>query len=131
MSESVAAVHAIEPIRDVMAGRAALSKIYLDDDLERIRMVRTGIPARIVRTLSVELDLPKEAVYGLLVKVGENMLPEDADAQSFDAARWVARWLEEPQPALHGETPASFLDTADGRRLVRKLLGQMETGAYA
>lgn len=162
MSESVAAVHAIEPIRDVMAGRAALSKIYLDDDLERIRMVRTGIPARIVRTLSVELDLPKEAVYGLLgvtratatrlsksgknlgssateravfigglVKAVENMLPEDADAQSFDAARWVARWLEEPQPALHGETPASFLDTADGRRLVRKLLGQMETGAYA
>lgn len=150
------------PIRDGVAGRAVLSKIYLDDDLERIRMVRSGLPARIVQVFSDELDVSKEAVYDLLgvtratatrlsksdknlgseateravfisglVKAVEDMIPEDTDAPGFDASRWVARWLEEAQPALHGETPASFLDTADGRRLVRKLLGQMESGVYA
>lgn len=157
-----AAIRISQPVRDVVAGRAALSRIYLDDDLARIRMVRSGIPARIVQAFSEELDVPKEAVYDLLgvtratatrlskgdknlgsnateravfigglVKAVEDMLPEGAEAKSFDAPRWVARWLEEPQPALHGETPASFLDTADGRRLVRRLLGQMEAGAYA
>lgn len=149
-------------IHDGAAGRAVLSKLYLDDDLERIRMVRSGLPARIVQVFSDELDVSKEAVYALLgvtratatrlsktdknlgsdateravfisglVKAVEDMIPGDVDAASFDASKWVARWLEEPQPALHGETPASFLDTADGRRLVRKLLGQMESGVYA
>jgi uncharacterized protein (DUF2384 family) len=49
----------------------------------------------------------------------------------FEAAKWVAQWLQAPQPALGGKPPKSYLDTADGRDMVRNLLAQMESGAYA
>lgn len=52
----------------------------------------------------------------------------DAD---FDAARWLAQWLAQPLPALGGDTPASYLDTVEGQKLVSKLLAMAESGAYA
>lgn len=52
----------------------------------------------------------------------------DAD---FDSARWLAQWLAQPLPALGGDTPASYLDTVEGQKLVSKLLAMAESGAYA
>jgi len=31
-----------------------------------------------------------------------------------DAARWLGRWIERPQPALGGREPADLLDTPTG-----------------
>lgn len=66
-----------------------------------------------------------------LVKLVEEMIPEGNKAGGFDASKWVARWLDLPQPALGSKTPRSFLDTSDGRSIVRRLLAKFETGAYA
>ncbi|MGN6313896.1 MAG: antitoxin Xre/MbcA/ParS toxin-binding domain-containing protein [Rhodanobacteraceae bacterium] len=65
-----------------------------------------------------------------LVKIVEDMIPE-GKGDDFDAGRWVGRWLDTPQPALGGVPPKEFLGTADGRATVRRLLGSIESGAYA
>jgi putative toxin-antitoxin system antitoxin component (TIGR02293 family) len=52
------------------------------------------------------------------------------DARHFDAAKWLGRWLESPQPALGGRRPSELLDTPTGLDVVLKLLGALESGAY-
>jgi putative toxin-antitoxin system antitoxin component (TIGR02293 family) len=59
------------------------------------------------------------------------MVEQSGDATDFDAAKWVARWLEEPLPALGGQRPAEFMDTAEGREVVSNLLAMTQSGAYA
>jgi putative toxin-antitoxin system antitoxin component (TIGR02293 family) len=59
------------------------------------------------------------------------MVEESGDPAGFDAAHWLARWLDEPLPALGGERPAEFMDTAEGRELVSRLLAMAQSGAYA
>lgn len=60
------------------------------------------------------------------------MIPDRAPgAEDFDAERWVVRWLKEPQPALAGRTPRSYMGTAEGRAVVHRLLMQAMTGTYA
>jgi uncharacterized protein (DUF2384 family) len=70
------------------------------------------------------------AYIAQLVRLVEDMIPEGKKAD-FDASKWVDRWLDEPQPALGGKTPRSFLATAEGRNIVRRLLAKLESGAYA
>lgn len=53
-----------------------------------------------------------------------------ADAKDFDAARWLGRWLEQPQPALGGRKPADLIATPTGLEMVTRLLGAIESGAY-
>jgi uncharacterized protein (DUF2384 family) len=64
-----------------------------------------------------------------LAKVLKDMVPE-GQGEGFDATKWVARWLETPQPALAGAPPKDYLDTAEGRAIVKRLLGTLESGAY-
>lgn len=54
----------------------------------------------------------------------------EKDAAGFDAAKWLGKWIERPQPALGGRPPADLLDTPTGLEIVTKLLGAMESGAY-
>lgn len=51
-------------------------------------------------------------------------------AKGFDTARWLGKWLEQPQPALNGLRPSDLLDTETGTQMVHQLLGAMESGAY-
>jgi putative toxin-antitoxin system antitoxin component (TIGR02293 family) len=51
-------------------------------------------------------------------------------AARFDAARWLGRWIETPQPALGGRKPAELLDTEVGASMVDRALGAMRSGAY-
>jgi len=53
-----------------------------------------------------------------------------AEAKGFDAAKWLGKWLEIPQPALGGRKPSELLDTPTGLDVVLKLLGAIESGAY-
>lgn len=64
-----------------------------------------------------------------LVKMLQDMIPE-GQGEGFDAAKWVGRWLKTPQPALAGAAPKDYLDTAEGRTIVKRLLGTIESGAY-
>lgn len=52
------------------------------------------------------------------------------EARDFDAAKWLGKWLEIPQPALGGRKPSDLLDTPTGLNVVLKLLGAIESGAY-
>jgi putative toxin-antitoxin system antitoxin component (TIGR02293 family) len=52
------------------------------------------------------------------------------EARGFDAAKWLGRWIEQPQSALGGRKPAELIDTPTGIEVVARLLGAIESGAY-
>ena len=74
-----------------------------------------------------------ERVLGVAALIGkvQAMVDESGNPTGFDAARWLADWLAKPLPALGGATPASYLDTFEGQRLVAELLAMSQSGAYA
>ncbi|MRV70671.1 DUF2384 domain-containing protein [Duganella sp. FT92W] len=73
-----------------------------------------------------------ERVMGMQSLIGQVQAMIDADsAPEFDAAKWLARWLAEPLPALGGATPASYMDTVEGQKYVGNLLAMAQSGAYA
>ena len=75
----------------------------------------------------------REKVLGLSKLIGQvqAMVAESGDPEGFDAAKWFAAWMVEPSPALGGRKPEDLLETADGREAVSRLLGQMQSGAFA
>ncbi len=142
------------------------SASYVDisdfDLIERIGMVKSGLPARLLTTLADDMHVPRERLYawlgiarttanrkvkddailsqdeservlGIASLVGQvqRIVHESGRTQGFDAARWTADWLEEPNDALGGRTPGELMDTADGRTLVSGLVARMQSGAYA
>jgi putative toxin-antitoxin system antitoxin component (TIGR02293 family) len=66
-----------------------------------------------------------------LITLAQTMVNESGDPTGFDAARWVSDWLSKPLPALAGATPASYMDTFEGQKLVAELLSMSQSGAYA
>ncbi len=61
----------------------------------------------------------------------EVMIEESGDPTGFDAAKWVARWIETPTAALGGKTPATYLVNEEGFGIVSNLLARMQSGGYA
>ena len=70
------------------------------------------------------------SVLDMIAQV-QQIVARSGDATGFDAARWLATWLDAPCPALGGQKPTDYLDTHEGIQVVRNLLSQMESGAYA
>ncbi|MDR7051493.1 putative toxin-antitoxin system antitoxin component (TIGR02293 family) [Duganella sp. 3397] len=128
----------------------------------RIAVIRQGIPASTITSLSSRMGMSKETllsslglsratisrkekdaivlssdeserVLGVenLIGLVQNMVEESGDPKGFDAARWVSEWLTSPLPALAGATPASYMDTFEGQKLVAELLAMSQSGAYA
>lgn len=158
MQDVATSVNAI--IRAFMGGGAGMACLHPDDVTQRITVIRTGIPASAVDVISLEMGISKRAVCNLLgitrgtasrlartnnclsastteravhlaglVKMVEEMIPADR-AEGFNSASWLARWLNTPQPALAGATPLSYLDTGDGRDVVRRLLAAIDGHVY-
>jgi len=71
-------------------------------------------------------------VIGMQSLIGQvqSMVIASEGRGGFDAARWVARWLGEPLPALGGKTPASYMDTVEGQKYISSLLAVFESGSY-
>lgn len=138
------------------------AQLYRLDPQERIGMIRNGIAASRIGSLSSRMGMSKEqllASLGLsratisrkekgaavlskdeservlgvetLIGMVQTMVEQSGDPTGFDAARWVALWLFKPLPALGGATPASYMDTFEGQRLVAELLSMSQSGAYA
>ncbi len=86
--------------------------------------------ARAHQNLSSEQS---ERVLGMARLVGQvqAVVARSGDPQGFNAAQWVAWWLEQPSPALGGRRPAELMDTVAGQKLVGELVARMESGAYA
>jgi uncharacterized protein (DUF2384 family) len=138
------------------------STIYRVDPQARIEMIREGIPATSIGTLSARMGMSKEMlltslglsratisrkekgasllskdeserVLGVetLIDMVQAMVEQSGEPAGFDAARWLSDWLTKPLPALAGATPASYMDTFEGQKLVAELLSMSQSGAYA
>ena len=136
--------------------------VYQVEPIDRIKLIREGIPARYINVISDSmgitkdtlfkfLNLPKstidkksvanqtlpieqgERLIGMAKLVGqvELMVSESGNPEGFNAAKWVASWLEKPSPALGGEKPSAYLDTVSGQEMISDLLAKIQTGAYA
>lgn len=150
-------------VQGLLDGEAGLYAVFSGFHLvERVEMVKAGLPASLLATLASDMQVPRERLYawlgiprttanrklrdgeplsqdesertlGLATLVGQvqRIVAESGSPDGFDAARWTAAWLDEPNAALGGQTPGGFMDTADGRTLVSGLVAQMQSGAYA
>lgn len=137
-------------------------ELYRADPMERVDLVKHGVPARSVEEIARRMAVSKERLVGTLglaratvdrkardgqrlsaqessrvvgvarlVGQVQAMVDESGDTHGFDAAHWVARWLEEPLPALGGRRPAELMDTFEGQAIVSDLLARAQSGAYA
>jgi putative toxin-antitoxin system antitoxin component (TIGR02293 family) len=136
--------------------------LYRSDPQARIAVIRHGIPAAMISSLSSQMGMSKETllsslglsratisrkekdaallskdeserVLGVETLIGmvQAMVEQSGEPAGFNAARWVSEWLTKPLPALAGETPASYMDTFEGQKLVAELLAMSQSGAYA
>lgn len=92
--------------------------------------------ATINRKIAAKDVLPpefSERMVGLQKLIGqvEVMVEQSGNPENFNAAHWLAQWLNEPLPALGNEKPAAFMDTVEGQEMISNLLLKMQTGAYA
>jgi putative toxin-antitoxin system antitoxin component (TIGR02293 family) len=148
--------------RDLLSRRLPLSSLYPFDAIERVELVKAGVPAGLLTLISEDMAIPKDKLYstiglaratvnrklrgqqvlsqdeservlGIARLVGQvdQVVKESGNLEGFDAAKWVAAWLDQPQPALGGKRPAELMDTADGRGIVSDLVARMQSGAYA
>ncbi len=137
-------------------------KLFRAGVVDRVNIVKDGVPALYVNVLTACMRMPKDKFYrtiGLmrptvdrkvraskrlnqdeservmgiarLVGQAQSQVQDSGGPAEFDAAKWVAAWLDRPLPALGGKPPGEFMDTADGRTLVADLLAQQQSGAYA
>jgi putative toxin-antitoxin system antitoxin component (TIGR02293 family) len=137
-------------------------RIYQADPMERVRLVKVGVPASAVDAMARRMLISKERLIGTLglaratvdrkaregkplssdessrvlgmarlVGQIEAMVEESGRSEGFDAAVWVAQWLERPLPALGGQRPAELMDTPDGQSLVAEIAARMQSGAYS
>lgn len=112
-----------------LASRMGVSKELLLSSLglSRATISRKEKDASLLSKDESERVLGVETLLGMV----QAMVEQSGDPRGFDAARWLAGWLTTPVPALAGETPASYLDTFEGQKMVGELLAMMQSGAYA
>jgi putative toxin-antitoxin system antitoxin component (TIGR02293 family) len=112
-----------------MAGDMAVSqeRLYETLGLARATLVRKAKEDKLMSSAESERALGLARLIGQ----AEEMVSRSGDPDGFDAARWIAGWLQQPNPALGGKRPEQWMDTAVGRELVSETLARLETGAYA
>lgn len=112
-----------------LSSRMGMSKEHLLSSLglSRATISRKEKDAAVLSKDESERVLGVETLIGMV----QTMVEQSGDPAGFDAARWVSEWLTKPLPALAGETPASYMDTFEGQKLVAELLSMSQSGAYA
>ena len=99
---------------EVLATRMAVSK---DRIVATLGLARATVDRRVRDNKPLSAD-DSARVLGMARLVGQvqQMVDESGDPEGFDAAAWVAQWLEKPLPA----TPSSLPQVpAAGRRWCR------------
>lgn len=112
-----------------LSARMGISKEVL---LAILGMSRATISRKEKNVTRLSKD-ESERVLGIEMLIGrvQAMVEQSGQPVGFDAARWVADWLANPVPALAGATPASYMDTFEGQKLLVDLLAQSQSGVYA
>jgi putative toxin-antitoxin system antitoxin component (TIGR02293 family) len=96
-----------------------------------LRIPVATVNRKATRGEALDID-DSERVVNMAALIGQVqlMVEQSGDPAGFDAAKWLAHWIEEPSPALDGKRPAEYLDTTGGFAVVSELLRGMQSGAY-
>ena len=130
----------LERVNWIRAGIPAETLILTGEEMgvakEKMLTLLHLTRATVNRRIKSKQALPAEyaeRVIGLQKLIGqvEVMVAESGDPAGFNAAHWMADWLEQPVAALDNAKPADFMDTMEGQELVSALLAKMQSGAYA
>lgn len=136
--------------------------IFDFDPIQRVQMIKRGLPATVPGDMATRMGMSKERLYltiglpratverkarestplsaeessrvlglGHLVGQVQRMVEQSGQPEGFDAAAWVAHWLDRPVAALGGMRPAELMDTGDGQRIVSNLLSRAQSGAFS
>ena len=138
-----AAIRELSPRERIVRLREGLPARYvtaLADDMgwtkehaiKAFKLTRSTVNSKI--RAGQPLDTPdSERLLAVLdmIELVRRMVERSGDPTGFDAARWLAAWIDTPNPALGGLPPSEYLDTHEGVQVVRRLLEQMESGTYA
>ncbi|MEO7495484.1 MAG: antitoxin Xre/MbcA/ParS toxin-binding domain-containing protein [Massilia sp.] len=129
--ERIARIRRGVPARELMAVASAMG-IHADALIDSLNFPRAEVERRARNDENLPLD-QSERMLGIEYLIGQvaSMVDESGNPENFDAAAWMGAWLFSPLPALGYETAASFLDTAEGQRVVSNLLAMAQSGAYA
>jgi len=100
--------------------------------IDALGLSRASVKRKVAQGLPLTAS-ESSRVLGLARMIGQVqfMVHELGGPDQFDAAAWLAGWLEDALPALGGRMPAEFMDTAEGQAMVAQLLAQTRSGAYA
>lgn len=100
--------------------------------LEALNLSAATVNPKAAQNRMLSLD-ESERVIGVAKLIGQvqAMIEDSGQAKGFDAAAWMARWLDEPLPAVGGMRPIELLDTIEGQTLVGSTIARMHSGAYA
>ncbi|OGA22004.1 MAG: antitoxin [Betaproteobacteria bacterium RIFCSPLOWO2_02_FULL_67_19] len=135
-----------------LLGGSAVLKHRPRSSLDWVAVIRRGLPAAALESLTGNLALP-QAELGAMLGIPERTLarrkkegtlsPEES-AKLVRLARVVRRasevfetrdaaldWLRRPNRALGGEAPLWLLDTEIGAESVTDLLGRIEHGVFS
>ncbi len=83
------------------------------------------------KTRGVSLSAGQRKFVAVLTHQVTRMIVESGDPNGFDAAAWVRRWINKPNPALGNRCPYEFFDDDDGRARIVQLLAMAQSGAFA
>jgi len=129
--ERIEAIRRGNPAASVgqLSSRMGISKEFL---IKSLRLSRATVSRKEREGALLSSD-ESERVLGIETLIGlvQTMVEQSGDPEGFDAPRWVSTWLARPLPALAGATPASYMDTLEGQRLVADILSMSQSGAYA
>jgi putative toxin-antitoxin system antitoxin component (TIGR02293 family) len=143
-------------------GRKYFETVFRYDPLERVELVKAGVPAQTTLALAHAMGISKDKLYqtlGLpratidrklregrvlssdessrvlgmarLVGQAQAIVEESGEPAGFNAAEWVAQWLDRPVGALGWRKPGELMDTAEGQAMVSNLLNRAVSGAYS
>lgn len=133
----------IDPIEKIKLVRSGISPQYVLRISDSMGITKDALfkvlnfpKSTIDKKIAANQNLPieqGERLIGMAKLVGqvEVMVQESGNPDGFNAAKWVANWIEKPSPALGGEKPAAYLDTVSGQEMISDLLAKMQSGAYA
>ncbi|WP_169740131.1 antitoxin Xre-like helix-turn-helix domain-containing protein [Paraburkholderia acidipaludis] len=114
---------------------ASKLNVSQDEMVKRLGLSKSTVSRKVHAgdTLSAEQS---ERVVGMAKLVGlvQTIVDESGDdglAGDFDGVVWLEKWLSEPNPALAGALPSTYLDTREGQEILSTLIRQMQSGAYA
>jgi putative toxin-antitoxin system antitoxin component (TIGR02293 family) len=111
---------------------AVLMEMNKEDLLTCLRLSRTAVQRKIKEEQTLTTD-ESERVLGLESLIGQvsTMMAESGTKHdNFDAAKWVATWLQAPIPALGNKRPADYMKTIEGQKYISSLLMTVRGEAY-